>query len=446
MLYNNLQAQKQIAERGNRGPADKGQVIRAPDKPYVPYNDRFVDPELMAGYWIKVKATMGDLARKVRNHNASRGFTSVLVIGDSGSGKTTVVTDLTHSITDDHKIPFIIKNYKEQQILNIKQILHQLPKKQNYIMRFDDVSFLIKKGKMKESDLMDMFHELTKVRHTVEGNVIAIFMIHYPYAIEKFMRQAGYRILTSITDDEREIYIKLFGPQWRRMIENFIVDDRYQTEESRFNLPDMHGNWQTLVPKHPFKLGLASRMGDLTYLVYKRNDCKKCNSEEIERNDAALIDKMTAKGYSERDITRAIKWFAYVHYGVNMLTKKERACYNMVRDLAHSGTFDPKLLTQAFKDIRDYRKQEKPHADELKYFIDAKIKEIAAEVEKQKSAGEKISSETFEKDATQEPDITEETTGEDQDEENDEENDDQDIQTRIEQSVMQTPFSEDLEA
>jgi len=89
-----LQVQPQVTQAERQGP-DKSADSKA-SAPYVPYNDRFCDPATMSGYWVKVKATMADLARKIRNHNKSRGFTSCLVIGDSGSGKTTVVTDLTH--------------------------------------------------------------------------------------------------------------------------------------------------------------------------------------------------------------------------------------------------------------------------------------------------------------------------------------------------------------
>jgi len=390
----------QVTSKATQSRQDTAATSAQGSPAYVPYNERFTN---IAGFDIKVKATVADLARKIDNHNRSRGFTNLLAIGDSGSGKTTFYQNLKHELHLRH--PFNMRHFKEHQILNITQILKQLPKKQDYILGFDDVSFLVKKGKMKEDQLMDMFHELTKVRHTVQGRVVAIFIIHYPYAIEKFMRQAGYRVLTSITDDEREIYIKLFGPQSRRIIEQFIIDDRYQTEESQFRLPDRRGNFVNFTPKEPFKLALASRMGDLTFMVYQRIDCKLCaEAQDDEDFDRKWIESQVQK-YGLRRVMRVGAWYGYTQTGVSILDAKDRALYNAWQQYSQRNNVDYKGLVSVLKEVKAYKWQkgeDKPSKQEIDLFLTQKLNELQAHM-KAAAKGEIMPENELVKDQEKEP-------------------------------------------
>lgn len=376
-----------------------------PRADYQPYNDRWTTIE---GYQIKVKATVADLARKMDNHNQSRGFTNALLIGDSGSGKTTMRTHLIHELHQKH--PYIIKYFYEEQILNLKKIIKQLPKHHDYIIAFDDVSFLVKKGIMKEDELMSMFHELTKIRHTVKGRVIAIFNIHYPYAIEKFMRQAGYRILTSITDDEREIYVKLFGPQSRQLIEAFIRDDRYQTEEGQFFLPDSSGNRVKFTPKNPFKLGIASRMGDLTYIVYQKVECSICTESKDKNFDKSWIIEQRAK-YKEKRFLRVAKWFAFINSGVSVLPKNDRALYNAFVKYTQENGIAMKQLVDILQDVKN------APAEERDAFL---MKQLEKLEENLKKGGETVPDELMQNEMDKEP----ESETDDEDDEDDDDIDD----------------------
>lgn len=374
---------------------------------YVPYDERWTIAE---GYQIKVKATVTDAGRKIHRHNQSRGFTSVLFIGESGSGKTTLRQDVIHDLHQRH--PYVLKFFYEEEILRLKEIIYQLPKYHDYILAFDDVSFLVKKGVMKEDELMSMFHELTKVRHTVRGNVVAMFTIHYPYAIEKFLRQAAYRFLTSVSDDEREIYVKLYGPQSRGIIEQFIQDDRYQTEEGRFYLPDVKGKMIPFDTKNPFKIALASRMGDLTYMVYGRVSCSVCTEPKDRKHgfDKNWILQQRQK-YGEKTFLRVTKWFGFINLGVSVLGKNDRALYNAWVKYAQESSIDVKELVELLKDVRAAPKEERED-----YFL-KRLVELEEKARNKKE--EVLPDQVLEKDANQEPDIEEAENNQDDDEDDD---------------------------
>lgn len=318
----------------------------ADSKEYVPYDDRWTT---IAGKRVKVKATTADLARKIHNHTMTNEYTHVILSGVSGSGKNTVRQDILHQLHTRH--PYVIKFFKEKQIINLVKILHQLPKHRDYILCFDDVSYLVKKGVMKEEDVSSMLFELSKVRHTVHGRVITIFSIHYSYAIEKALRQASYRVMTSITDDEREIYSKIFGPYNRPIIEQFVNDYRMMTQEGCFYLPNEYGQFERFESKNPLKLAIASRLGEIGYLVYHKVNCNVC-SEAPENNE---IDKNTiAEKFAKnpKAFTRATKWAGFVLTGVSVLNKNDRALYNWWINYIQDHNVDFKALVEILKDVK----------------------------------------------------------------------------------------------
>lgn len=327
-----------------------------PAQEYVPYNDRWTT---VRGFDVKVKATPADLARKILNHNMSRGFTSVLEVGESGSGKDTVGQRVRHELHQKHN--YVFKTYYGDEVLHIKDIVKKLPKHRDYILWFNDMSFLIKKGLIKEDDLMETFHELTKVRHTVKGSVIAFFVIHYPYAVEKFLRQAAYRIITSISDDQRKIYTELYSTKSARtMIDNFIRIDRFQTEEGHFLLPDRNGEMVKFETKNPFKVALASRMGDLTYLVYDRIECDLCASEKKTIFESQKLMERYKK--SPKRFMRVTKWVGYVLGEVSLLSRNDSALYNWWMDYLQNHNISLTTLVSLLKDVKSLPQDERDAA------------------------------------------------------------------------------------
>lgn len=376
----------------------------APPKEYVPYDERWTKQH---GYDIKVKATTADFARKVHNHNQSRGFTSILEIGESGSGKTTLGQKIRHELHQIHN--YIQKFFYAEQIFKIKEIVKKLPKGRDYILWFDDISFLIKKGLIKEDELMDIFHFLTKIRHVVKGNVVAMFVIHYPYAVEKFLRQAAYRVITSISDDQREIYGKLYGQFARPIIDKFIQMDRFQTEEGHFYLPNAAGEVVRLQTKQPFKIALASRMGDLTFMVYDRVDCDICSEEKHTVFEKEAIIERYNK--SPKRFMRVTKWVGFVQGHVSLLSKNDRALYNWWMDYLQTRNISIEMLVEVLKDVKA------APADERDEFLLKRLSELEAKMKEKKDVV--VPEEELQKDAAQEPEPeTEDSEEEDDDDDN----------------------------
>jgi hypothetical protein len=381
-------------------------IITQDEQPaeYVPYNERWTT---VKGFDVKVKATPADLARKILNHNQSRGFTSVLEIGESGSGKDTVGQRVRHELHQKH--PYVLKFYYGEDVLHIKEIVKKLPKHRDYILWFNDISFLIKKGLIKEDNLMETFHELTKVRHTVKGSVIAFFVIHYPYAVEKFLRQAAYRIITSISDDQRKIYSELYSTKTAKMmIDNFIRMDRFQTEEGHFYLPDRNGNSVKFATKDPFKVALASRMGDLTYLVYDRISCDVCSAEKKTNFEAKTIMERYQK--SPKRFMRVTKWVGYILGEVSLLSRNDSALYNWWMDYMQDHNISLAVLVKLLKEVKELPKDER---DAVLLSKLQKMEQKSAELAK----GETVPEKEMIKDELKEP--APEDDEDDEDEDND---------------------------
>lgn len=373
-------------------------------KEYVPYDERWTT---IAGKRIKVKATPADLARKIHNHTMTNEYTHVILSGVSGSGKNTVRQCLLHELHERH--PYVIRFFKEKEIRNLVKILHQLPKHRDYILCFDDVSYLVKKGVMSEEDVSAMLFELSKVRHTVHGRVITVFSIHYSYAIEKALRQASYRIMTSITDDEREIYSKIFGAQNRGMIEQFVSDYRLMTEEGAFWLPNERGDFERFESKKPLKLALSARLGDLGYLVYHKVECNQCSEAPEGEIEKAVIAEKYMK--SPKAFLRVTKWAGFILTGVSVLSVEDRALYNWWIDYIQTHNVDFKQLVEILKDVKAAPKEQRNE------FLIKRLTELEA-AQKAKKV-ESVPDAELIKDEAKEPEPALEDETDDEDDEDD---------------------------
>lgn len=122
------------------------------------------------------------------------------LIGDMHSGKTTLSQSIGHAIHTHSKIPFLVKVFYRDDLKTFKKTISELSPA-NYVLIFDDVSFLKDTSKIEQ--------EVTEIRHMEGGHdvkIILIFNFHYPKALPPFLREFQFKYITSIgTDNEKTI-------------------------------------------------------------------------------------------------------------------------------------------------------------------------------------------------------------------------------------------------
>ncbi|MGD8431814.1 MAG: AAA family ATPase, partial [Nitrosopumilaceae archaeon] len=152
--------------------------------------------------------------RMIRNHSiraaveeiikmsSSLDVVKVNIIGNPGTGKTTLAGTIAHLIHKQSEIPYAIRVLDKDNLLNFQETLKSLSPT-NYVLIFDDVSFLGANTNKKQIEIVKQ--AFTEIRHLEGGQdvkIIAIFNFHYTRALDKYLRQCEFSFFTSIGSSE----------------------------------------------------------------------------------------------------------------------------------------------------------------------------------------------------------------------------------------------------
>lgn len=307
------------------------------------------------GHPVKVKATPAFLANEIISHNMTNEYTHTLVIGTSGSGKSTLIEMILHELHTRH--PYQIHFFSKKEVLDLSNIIKKLKKRIDHIIIFDDISWLFKS--MSPEQVEDLMHQLTIIRHEVKARVVSIFMIHYSYAILKALRQADFRIITSMTDEEKENFVKVFGNSNRPLINKYADDYRFQTLYHKFKLPHPDQSKQRdyeFVTKEPFKLALVSAMGKLRYMLFYKlpDQCPKCtppSQKQLKPADIGFMNSLIKK-YGPNRVKRMARLVSFINTGEGGLQHTDRIVYNQLQKFVSEYKVDLISLAEVLRDSK----------------------------------------------------------------------------------------------
>jgi len=130
--------------------------------------------------------------------------TRIGIIGDMHSGKSTMAESIAHMIHKKSKVPWAIRKLTEYDLMNFEETLRTLSPT-NYIMIFDDVSFLDATHNKKAIGIVKK--AVTKIRHLEGGKdikVVLIYNYHYPKGLDKYLREADFKYFTTVQEDNME--------------------------------------------------------------------------------------------------------------------------------------------------------------------------------------------------------------------------------------------------
>jgi hypothetical protein len=185
---------------------------------YEPSVKREVDENTpMRPTLIRWNVTKKDKPNMVRTHSISSTVQEILsavavedsqdvvqinLIGDPSSGKTTLAKTLGHLIHKNAKIPFSVRVFTKDDLLNFAATLKTL-EPANYVLIFDDLSFLKANASAKQIEMVKQ--AVTEIRHLPGGQDVKIVIIknfHYTLGLDKYLRQNDFTYFTSVGSSE----------------------------------------------------------------------------------------------------------------------------------------------------------------------------------------------------------------------------------------------------
>ena len=162
--------------------------------------------------------------------------TRIGIVGDMHSGKTTMAEAISHSIHKESKLPWAIKILYEKDLMNFESTLKTLTVDTNWILRFDDVSFLDAKNNKKA--ISQVKEAVTKIRHLEGGKdvkVILIYNYHYSKGLDKYLRMADFRFFTTVGSEEEDNFEGIMGQKMMGLVK-FFAKNRQQGITSKLFL------------------------------------------------------------------------------------------------------------------------------------------------------------------------------------------------------------------
>ena len=148
-------------------------------------------------------------------------FTRIGLIGDPHSGKSTLARTIAHVIHKYSDVPFAIKLLTQIELLDFENTLKTLTPA-NYILIFDDVSFLNANASKKDIDTIKQ--AITKIRHLDEEHdvkVVAILNYHYSLGLDKYLRQSDFKFFTTVGSSENDNVESMTGSKYGKLIREF---------------------------------------------------------------------------------------------------------------------------------------------------------------------------------------------------------------------------------
>ena len=159
--------------------------------------------------------------REIINFSAEIDVCRIGLIGSMHSGKSTLSQSIAHAIHKHADLQYKIKVLYKEDLLNFEKTLLAL-EPVNYILIFDDVSFMGASANKKQIEMVKS--AVTTIRHLDGGRdvkVIVMMNYHYSMGLDKYLRSADFKYITTVDSSENENLINMFGKKYQQKILDF---------------------------------------------------------------------------------------------------------------------------------------------------------------------------------------------------------------------------------
>lgn len=279
-------------------------------------------------------------AKEILEHNKFFQATRVGIVGNMGTGKSTLAMTLTHLIHKLADVPFAIRLFDEEALLNFKETITNL-EPANYILIIDDASFLSAKASKQKMD--GIKQDITKIRHfpnQVDKRIIMIINWHYEYGLDKMIRSTDFRYCTSVGISDTENLSKLVGVKYLPMIQQFqqmCVNATKEPYEFKFMLgrqPFIYNYRKPHIPllfynKHTLRFIVSPTRQFVDAIC---NLCSNAENKEIQ-SDIEEKELMTRLIHTYGPTAKTAAKAVLFGHGINLFPLAVKRCMRAIDEL-----------------------------------------------------------------------------------------------------------------
>ena len=270
--------------------------------------------------------------REIVGQNAFNDVVKVNIVGNPGTGKTTLANTLAHLIHKLAKIPYTVKVLGREELINIEETLKNLTPT-NHVIIFDDISFLASSTSGKKiQKIQQLFTEIRHLPGKQDIKVITIFNFHYTMAISKYLRQSNFHFYTTIGTSDHDNVLKLIGSRYANKLKFFnSITHQANTPPNVFKIGlGGKGKSFSYTNREPFAPALFYNDDKARYIVFPKREwidtvCMTCTAgiddDEIASGNIEDFDKAIQTKFTKQTIMAAIRLKMYIS-GYDTYSKK----------------------------------------------------------------------------------------------------------------------------
>ena len=298
--------------------------------------------------------------------NQTKQFTSVMIIGSPGSGKSTLHSLISHGFHTRNPNYYVMHLYRKH-LLKLDQTLKDIPPGRDVVLNFHDVTGVFKDiGNPQQKS--KIITTLTEARHPnfekTDRKVLVVVNVHYENSMEKIWRSQGsWKIYTDMNSDEAQVFNGKTKGRYEHKTDIFQRTVLSQFRKKEFTVSLTANTDRTYViggsqQDNP-KSKLYGEFGKLRFImVYDTIDvkfylvaqeyCGLCSEggQELKKTQATPkeIDQLICNYYGTKDGRAGMK-LALVNAGItHQFKNKPIYAYNLAFDLLSTFEIDKEAL------------------------------------------------------------------------------------------------------
>ena len=288
------------------------------------------------------------------------------IIGNPSTGKSTLAMTLAHLLHKHAKIKFAVRVLSREDLSRFKDILGGLNSNVNWILVFDDISFL--SANLSKKEIENIQKEFTEIRHLSNGKdikVICIFNFHYTMSVSKYLRQSDFSFYTSVGKSDFDNVVKTFGKTATRNLKAFTrLHGMAYSPMQKFIVMFTKDKKITYHTRKPFAPILFFNSFQSNIFVFPHRNwidehCVTCdkaqsnNTDEVKEEDMQEFNDNISKTFGKGLIKRALRMMAFIN-GINTYDMKIQRCMQAIENWSTKR----KIPLQKFLDYYDLKEND----------------------------------------------------------------------------------------
>ncbi len=226
--------------------------------------------------------------------NDTKQFTSILISGSPGTGKTTLATFIAHELHTNHP-NYIVVHLGKKELLNFENVMETLPKGRDIILIFDDVSNIFKHINDPEKRTK-ILTTLTEARHPkfegTDRKVVVIANVHYIYSMEKMWRSQGsWKIYTDISNEEIQNFNHATKSKFKHQVDLFASITTAQFRKKKFEVSLTNKSKRTYTINLPFRFIMVYDNSKLRFFLVPQESCNFCDIKKNKHSKTKATPK-----------------------------------------------------------------------------------------------------------------------------------------------------------